>query len=241
MNTPYDHSPLSPPVTICVLCYGDYPELAHRVLTSLLLHTPGKDFQLRVGLNAVSSATSRMVDRLLPQFKQASVVRSEVNLYKSGMMRRLFYDEPIKTPWTIWFDDDSHVFREDWLTVLGCESRLRPELGMWGRRLFIRAGYACKNFIFNASWYHGLVLLPHEDIGWSKLSFIAGGYWAIRTRWLYQLDWPDKRLIHFGDDYMLGEALRQNGVRLGEATSGVAINQSARRAPAGTPRSEALA
>jgi hypothetical protein len=39
---------------------------------------------------------------------------------------------------------------------------------------------------------------------------------------------------------MLGEAMRQNGASLGEATSGIVINQSSRRAPAQAPRCEVL-
>src|SRR5260221_519410 len=59
--------------------------------------------------------------------------------------------------------------------------------------------------------------------------FAAGGFWAIRTDVLHQLDWPDGRLLQAGDDLLLGEALRQNQLRLGNFTYGVEIHQTPRR------------
>jgi hypothetical protein len=230
----------STPVTICVLCYGDFPSLAERVLESLLRHTPAEAMSLRIGLNAISAATSKVIDRLLPRLPVELVVRSEVNLYKLPMMRRLFYDIPLRTPWTIWFDDDSFVSRGDWLTMLGFESSLQPEVDMWGQKLFVRADQVHRQFIQNAPWYRGEELLPDDQPARYRLNFIAGGYWAIRTACLHHLNWPEDRLVQFGDDYVLGEAMRQNGFSLGGAFSGVVVNDSERRAPAKTPRCAVL-
>jgi hypothetical protein len=231
---------LQPPVTVCVLCYGDYAALSHRLLDSLRQFTPPGAIRLRVGLNAVSEASRAAIEDLLPALQPELVICSETNLYKLPMMRHLLYDRPIETQWVVWFDDDSYVFRRDWLSMLSCESRLRPEVDMWGKQLFVRGDEHLWHFIREASWFQGLEPLPDEQPGKCRLNFIAGGYWAIRTGCLRGLNWPDPRLMHFGDDYLLGEALRQMGCRIGQATSGIAINCSARRAPSDTPRSEAL-
>ena len=54
-------------------------------------------------------------------------------------------------------------------------------------------------------------------------------YWAVKAEVIRQLDWPDSRLVHFEDDYLLGEALHQNGYEIGRCESGVVIDCGARR------------
>lgn len=229
---------LAPPVTICVLCYGDYPQLAERILGSLLRHTRREDFRLRLGLNAVSAETERVLEQLLPQFELDLLVRSNVNLYKNPMMRRLFHDRPLETSWTVWFDDDSYPFRPDWLNMLGLESRLEPRVDIWGRKCFIRGGDRHREFVRNSPWHQGLELENDDRPGGCRIGFVVGGFWAIRTIWLRRMDWPDRRLIQTGEDYIFGEALRQNGAVIGNAFSGVAISQAARRTPAEMPCGE---
>jgi GT2 family glycosyltransferase len=228
--------PLSTPVTVCVLCYGNYPQLAQRCLGSLALYSPLARVRLRLGLNSVCGETEQVLKELLPYFDVELLVRSQTNLYKNGMMRRLFYDEPIHTPWTIWFDDDSFVFRGDWLHLLQIESRLRPEMDMWGHKFFIRGDDWARDFILSAAWYRGLKPEPDDRPGNFRVNFAAGGFWALRTSWIYDLEWPDRRLVHIAEDSMLGEALRQAGARVGHAHSGVKINQAERRTPPEMPR-----
>ncbi len=234
------HKPLEPPVTICVLCYGNYPQIAQRILASLSLHTRREQFLLRIGLNAVSPATDRVLERMFLLSHWELLVRSETNLYKDPMMRRLFYDKPLQTEWTLWFDDDSYVFRDDWLDILRCESQLSPEVDMWGKKCFIRGDDKHREFIRASAWYRGLEPENDDRPGGCRISFAVGGFWAIRTIWLHRLDWPDRRLIQSGDDYIFGEALRQHGARVGTAFSGIAINQAPRRAPPQMPTCEVL-
>jgi hypothetical protein len=231
---------LSPPVTVCVLCYGDHPNLARRLLKSLRSFIPQGAVRLRLGLNAVSDRTRAVVGEALFGLEPEVLVDSKENLFKLPMMRRLFYDRPLATPWTIWFDDDSYVYRSDWLTTLSWHSQLRPDVDMWGRRLFVRVDEESRSFVRTAPWFRGLELATDTEAGMYRLDFIAGGFWAIRTSCLHRLGWPEARLLHFGDDYMLGEALRQDGRVLGQCFSGVAINRAARRAPTDTPRCHVL-
>jgi GT2 family glycosyltransferase len=231
---------LSPPVTVCVLCYGDHPDLARRILGSLRSFTEERAMRLRLGLNAVSDRTRAVVYELIAELEPEVLVDSKANLFKLPMMRRLFYDQPLATPWTIWFDDDSYVYRSDWLTTLFWHSQLRPDVDMWGKRLFVRVDKECRSFVREASWFRGLELTPDPQEGMYRMDFIAGGFWAIRTRCLHRVGWPEARLLHFGDDYMLGEALRQNGQIMGQCFSGVAIDRAVRRAPSDTPRCHVL-
>jgi hypothetical protein len=233
--------PLAPPVTVCVLCYGDYPELAKRVLGSLLNLTQKGTYRLRLGLNSVSAQTRSAIAGLVGDLDPELVIESDTNLYKSPMMRRLFYEVPLGTKWTVWFDDDSYVYRADWLQMLSWHSRMQPLTDMWGKRLYVRGNESYRQYIQEAAWFRGLELdIDPDDATLCRLNFIAGGFWAIRTQCLHEIEWPDARLLHFGDDYMLGEALRQNRKSLGQCYSGVAISQAKRRAPEGTPRCHVL-
>jgi len=197
--------------------------------------------RLRLGLNSVCRETEEVLEQLLPYFDVELLIHSETNLYKNGMMRRLFYDEPIHTPWTIWFDDDSFAFRGDWLHLLQIESRLRPEMDMWGHKFFVHGDDWVRDFISSANWFRGLELVPDDQPGNFRVNFAAGGFWALRTSWIYELEWPDRRLVHIAEDVMFGEALRQTGARVGHAHSGVKVNQAKRRTPPEMPRAQTLA
>lgn len=166
------------------------------------------------------------------------LVTSEKNLGKPGMMRQLLRKPLISTEWTIWFDDDSFPYRADWLRCLEVAIEVQPAAVMLGVPATTHVCGRTVEFITEAPWYRNIPLLPSEQPGMAaKLRFILGGFWAIRTEWLYRLDWPDRRIVHFEDDYMLGEAIRQNGGEIGQFRSGVKIDTLPRRAPPGMPSS----
>ena len=64
-----------------------------------------------------------------------------------------------------------------------------------------------------------------------RFDFVTGGFWALRTQVIHQLDWPDPRLVQAGEDFLLAEALRQNGLTLGHFSDGIRINDAPRRNP----------
>jgi hypothetical protein len=107
---------------------------------------------------------------------------------------------------------------------------------MWGHKCFIRGDDWTREFIASADWFRGVELETDDRPGNFRVSFGVGGFWALRTSWIYRLDWPDRRLVQFGEDFMLGEALRQSGGRVGHCHSGVIINDAKRRAPPEMPR-----
>lgn len=221
------------PVTICVLLYGDHFFLCERFFAHLFRHTPAGAFHLRIGLNAVCNRTADYVREVRHRHPATSVYASATNIFKGPMSRRMFHEDPIRTPWTIWFDDDSYVTRPDWLLSLALAVEASPQVDMWGSHYMMWAGDPLLAFIRERPWYRGLPFQQEE--GRPKIEFIAGGYWPIRTRWLFALDWPDPRIVHYSDDYLLGEALRQNGALLWGHSSGVVINAGERRSPSGTP------
>jgi len=150
-------------------------------------------------------------------------------------MRRLFHSQRITTEWTVWFDDDSFVSRQDWLLSLALAIEANPEADVHGSIRFVTPSDRIQRFIQSASWFRGKPFATDPGSGGPRLEFVVGGFWAVRTRLIYSIDWPDPRLIHFEDDYIFGEALRQQGAVTGAFDSGVVISDADRRGPLGGP------
>ncbi len=224
-----------PSVTVCVLFFGDHAPLAHQFLEAWRRH--GSRLPLRIGLNACSAATVALVEEHLAQSPASTAIRSPENLGKSGMMRRLLREPRPLTEWVIWFDDDSYPFRADWLISLGVAIAAQPDVVMFGIPASIPADERLVRLITSAPWYRGQPLLPAETPGTlARVDFILGGFWALKAEWIETLDWPEARLIHFEEDYLLGEAIRQQGGAFGRFHSGVRIDTAPRRAPPDLPR-----
>lgn len=223
------------PVTICVLCYGPNVVLARRFLDSLYSHTDPSLFSLRAGLNEVEKATHRLFQEYLRKFDNIELFIEPKNVFKNPLMRRLFHERPIASKWTIWCDDDTHFTRPDWLQRLALKVEHSPDVAMWGWvHVLWRRDKAILDWIHEASWYRGIPFLRGTDLDGNRaieFRFAPGAFWAIRTQVLYRLDWPDPRLIQADEDFVLGEALRQNSFSIQNFKYGVKVNDAPRRNP----------
>ena len=215
------------PLTICVLCYGRNVALARRFLSSLYSNTPPSCFVLRAGLNEVESATYDLFEEYRQRFQNVELYIEYRNRFKSPLMRRMFREKPITSNWIVWCDDDTHFIRPDWL------QRHSPETAMWGwMHVVWTRDESVLNWIRNASWYGDQPFrtgVDLEGVASIEFRFATGAFWALKRSVLNQLDWPDPRLIQAADDFLLGEALRQNGREIGNFHHGVAINDAPRR------------
>lgn len=194
-------------LTVCALTYGNYPELTARCLESIR-RVFGDKLELRVGCNQVSPASEAIALRLA---SPGQCLVSAENLYKYPMMRRLFFEQPITTPWTMWFDDDSALVPPD------------GTYGHWYDRLMQAAAQADilgspytqgwagnqREWVKAQPWYTGddPALRP-------KVGFLTGGWWMIRTELLHRYNYPWPEIQHNGGDAMLGELCRQQGLRV---------------------------
>jgi hypothetical protein len=221
------------PVTICVLAYGRNSKLAERFLGSLYAHTDRRLFCLRAGLNDACPATRKLFRDCAARFKNVTLFVEPKNIFKYPIMRRMFYDPPLRTRWTIWCDDDTHFTRPDWLQRLALKIQCSPDVSTWGKPYVLwRRDQFIIDWIKAASWYRGLACLRDRDPAGkdaAKFSFATGGFWAIGSAVLRQLNWPDPRLVHTTGDFLLGEALRQNRLTIGRFDYGVRINDAPRR------------
>ncbi len=243
-----------PPVTICVLTYGDYPRLARRCLESIRRCCDRASYRLVVGANAIGAETTTYLRRLQRAGHIDRLLASRVNLNKCPMMRRLF--RRIDTEFIWWFDDDAYITQPGTLTRwLQAARTSPPRTVLWGR------GYVCNDtpvftnlpdvveFVRTASWYGGLTPpswkpggkgefnFRGQGTGDGRWLFITGGCWLIRSRVIRALDWPDRRLIKLGDDVLLCEALRQQGWQTCDVgPAGIIMHGEPRRGEAGETR-----
>lgn len=206
-------------VTVCVLTYGDYPAYVSRCLDSVLAPPWRECFtQVRVGANAVST---RVHEQLLSYQKQDPrvVLYCEAeNICKYPLMRKMF-QAPIETEYTMWFDDDSAIVSTSagWLTALQEKLSDFDFVGDYGWVVRPSLSPADVAKMRTFSWDTGKPIAP-------KFRFVTGGWWTIRTAVLKALDWPSETLKHNGGDVLLCHALTQQGFKIGDFTSGLAIN-----------------
>ncbi len=236
-----------PPVTICVLVYGHYPELARRTIASIRTHCGRDLYQLFVGANAVGPETLDFLHQLLSEGAIDRLIHSESNLNKCPMMGKMF--ETIQTEFVWWFDDDSYI-----LDPMALPERLRlagssqTHEVMWGHVFFFgnetdfSYGTDVVGYVKRAPWFRGKEPpswapggkgefdFTGEGTGDGRWFFPTGGCWFIRTHAIRALGWPDPGLIKRNDDVLLAEAIRQQGWEFRDiGPCGVAINTEPRR------------
>jgi len=91
-------------------------------------------------------------------------------------------------------------------------------------------------WVRSQSWFN-----PNSDPPWMikgrpHFRFCQGAWWVIHAEILHRFDWPPPEFRHQGGDSLLGELLRQQGLRLGEFTEAVRVNADARGVHSAAPR-----
>lgn len=213
--------------TICALFYGDHFDLALRCLTSLLQGGLLPASHLRIGLNAVCPQTRELAYQTAP----GNVWEFEENQHKYPVMRQMIHGiSPIRTPYTMWFDDDSFITQPlaAWLPLV--EARM-ADADLLGSVYQISWQGRQREFVKAQPWYAGKD--PGER---ARIRFATGGWWTIRTDVLYRFNYPWPELDHRGGDAMLGEMCYQQGLRLKHFRDGVKINADSSGKESAAPR-----
>lgn len=224
--------------SVCVLCYGDHADLAHRCLGSIIGTADWKLVNdVRVGLNAVGAATSKVLDSLLQRCPVPCWVfqpADGANVGKYPLMRRMLYPDlyqPVSGPHTdkaahktapvaeriMWFDDDSCVRgdRSWWQRVAALKE------DFIGARYQLRGPFRAGQVeaIKAQPWYAGKPIPRHY-----RPSFLQGGWWIAKAALLRKHDYPFPVLHHNGGDSLLGELIRQQDYSSRHWNTGVWIN-----------------
>lgn len=235
-----------PNTTVCVLLYGNYPELAKKCLDPLMYLWKEGKVHLRIGGNAISADTWGVVaghlngwhvndNKKIENLEVSALVYpsgasadkaagpvvidiSPKNRFKYPVMRSLFHNHLIlDTPWTSWFDDDSYIMINPDEWLAALESAM-PRYDMVGRIHHIRYMPGQEDWQKDhCPWHRGI---PTGG----KCDFATGGWWAIRSELLRTYDWPHRDLTHRGGDVLLGELCRQQKLRLGNYEYGLLVN-----------------
>lgn len=220
-------------LTICVLCYGPYPELAKTCLSSILATVPAERLDLRIGLNDVHPDTFAYV-KTLPATK---IYANNLNRYKYPVMRDMFWDaqRPITTNYVVWFDDDTWVVTPNWITDL-CHTIVENHPNnyrMFGSLMYHDLAMYAKNgndptaWFKAADWYQGRNFRMRgsqkEQPNGSVIDFAVGWCWAVATEAIRKANIPDIRLMHNGGDIACGEAIHQAGFNVKKWNLGKAL------------------
>lgn len=218
---------MSKNLTVCVLLYGDYLELAKRCLTSVV-KAFGDNSQIRVGANEISSATRDWAfNYLQDSVADYLIFDSPTNIHKYPLMRTMVHgDHKIDTDFMMWFDDDSYVdfdkMRNPQIPLHQQITAAMQGVDMIGSPYQIGWRRDQREFVKAQPWYNG-----RDPYARGAISFMTGGWWVIRTELLYEFDYPWPVLDHCGGDTMLGEMMYQQERKLRKFTNGIRINADA--------------
>ena len=195
--------------TVAALCYGDYPDLADKLLKSF--NTYKNVLNFKIGLNQVSDRTRELVSLwAIKQMTKASVKvyepESGANVGKYPLLRQMLADSDVAEQF-MWFDDDSYLdVDSSWWDSVYQLSKKHTQIG--AVHMIMQRN---KQFevIKQQPWYTGKILNSRH-----RYTFATGGWWVANTAFLKQWDYPFKELHHNGGDSILGELIRQQDGKL---------------------------
>jgi len=208
-------------ITVCVLCYGNYPDLARKCFSSLLATIPPDRLDLRIGTNEIHPNTLSYL-KSLPATK---IYVNTANRYKYPVMREMFWDSkaPIQTNYVVWFDDDTWIVSPHWITDL-CQTiidnhhynfRMYGNLMYHDLSMYSKGGERPDIWFKTADWYRGKNFRvrngQQEAANGSVIDFAVGWCWAMATEAIRLANIPDIRLNHNGGDITIGEQIHQAG------------------------------
>ena len=201
--------------SVCTVAYGPHTDLLRKLLDSIVMSQPprGMITDLRIGLNDVSPETFNLVMQFCGNRMTGTncyVYVPAKNVGKYPLMRRMFYDQ--KAPLAklvMWFDDDSHlgpaVGSVWWQKAVAATS----STVMIGRTHALAQRRQQYKMIPRQPWFGSKHV--HEK---HVYFFVTGGWWVTQSTNLTKFDYPWPDIHHNGGDSMLGEMMRQQGIRL---------------------------
>jgi len=188
---------------ILICAYGDYPELIQRCISSILEHG-SLNSKIHVGLNDGSTRTKQYLRNLLDENKICTLVESNINLHKDHMMRIL--TDLVDSPYLIWFDDDSYVNEKDWDVQL-VKQIFETQTDVLGFPHVVGYNAQYLEFLKTRSWYSNKIREPDPNV----CHFPVGGVWVTKCEYLRKHNYPDRKMIKWSGDMLVGDLLHQTG------------------------------
>jgi len=220
-------------LTVGILLYGDYPQLARRCLGSILSVLPaGKSVvqEIKIGCNQLSTVVKEEVDRFADSVASRTGLRTTLyipsrNVGKYPLMRRMLYDhDDPPGRWFMWFDDDSYLagYNDAFWTTMLTAGEHADIVGQY--RWFMPAQGRQLEWLQQQPWYDPAVGLPPKRGSRPCFKFCQGSFWMARSSVLQKYNWPWPELHHNGGDSLLGELCRQQKLRVVNEVSCVRLN-----------------
>jgi hypothetical protein len=205
--------------SVCVLLYGNYANLAKKLLSSLVNNSNVVDF--RIGLNEVCAETKDYVQSWALQRMHSTPVyiyeeNEGRNIGKYPLMRAMFKDSYPLAKKVMWFDDDSYVDHragKAWWDATAIASQNKTQIG--SVHIIIQRGKQYE-VIQQQPWYNRKVM-NHRH----RFQFATGGWWVTDSSFLLKWDYPFPAIYHNGGDSILGELIRQQNATLYNYSQGV--------------------
>lgn len=203
--------PVGEKLTIATTLYGDYHALHKRCITSILDTVAEKNLKLRVVCNQVPKDTLAWLETL-PIEKMYVNSRNEM---KNPSMRKVIHDmdNPVRTPFLVWMDDDVYCVRSDWVKVLSTaiQANHANGVGMYGEILSMRlSSEEEKRWFREATWHKGKPFRTRQSApGGDWIHYCRPSFWCASMEALLNCDIPDQRLLQKGAA-AIGEQLWQN-------------------------------
>ena len=229
----FDHPTIGGRFTVCVLCYGPYPDLARRCLGSILTTIPRERMDLRIATNEASDDTLDFVRSIGPD----RLYVNTSNRKKYPVMREVFHDPqaPLRSNYVVWFDDDAQVVDPLWATKLaetiinnhknGC--RLYGDKKFHDLTIYAKGGHRPDRWFSGAAWHKGVQFRVRNSErtapNGSCIDFVVGWFWAIGTDVIRVANIPDLRLNHNGGDITIGAQVAQSGFKIKQFNKDKAI------------------
>jgi ADP-heptose:LPS heptosyltransferase len=223
LNCILDHPLIGGKLTVTVLCFGDYSQLARTCLGSIYNSDMSDRFEIRVFANGCGSDTVNYL-RSLPLRK---LIISDTNIFKAAACRQLWHDkdDPITTPYVVWMDDDSFVVDFKWPKLLAESiitnhpkgARLFGIKFLHDLRIYKQASYDPNEWFKKAKWYKGRAWSTTGGISAANgtiVPFVSGGFLAIANEMIKVANIPDPRLLHNGIDATIGAQVYQTGYEI---------------------------
>lgn len=198
--------------------YGDYPDLAWRLLNSFQQYEHVQDF--RFGLNQIGTKTRDHLNSwALQHYHRTPVYFYEdangTNLGKYPLMRQMLRDRPLAKR-VMWFDDDSYIDAaggSNWWHRAAEASRNKTQIG--AIHIIVQRSHQ-HEVIARQPWFTRKPI-NHRH----RFEFATGGWWIADSAFLLKWDYPFPALHHNGGDSILGELIRQQSGKLGKFPGGL--------------------
>lgn len=218
----FDHPTIGGKITVFVLLYGDYHDLHKQCLNSLIATTSADRVEIRVGSNMLCQESVELIEKYMEEGRISLHYRHLSNDKKYPVMREMFHDpeNPIRTKYLIWFDDDTICNKAtDWLRQLATTIVHHHDTNhrYYGPQYLWKLSTDQIRWIREASWYQGRAFKDaqgKEQPNGDKVFFATGSFWALEVAAMRRCNIPDPRIGHNGGDYMIGEQVHQGGYKL---------------------------